>query len=33
MLEGFLEPWRLGHTMAEAKASIWEYSRMGFGLS
>jgi hypothetical protein len=33
MLEGFMEPWQLGHTVAEAKASIREYSRMGFGLS
>jgi hypothetical protein len=33
MLEGFMEPWRLGHTLAEAKASIREYARMGFGLS
>jgi len=33
MLEGFMEPWHLGHTLAEAKASIREYARMGFGLS
>jgi hypothetical protein len=33
MLEGFMEPWRLGQTVEEAKASIKEYSRMGFGLS
>ena len=33
MLEGFMEPWRLGCTLAEAKASIREYARMGFGLS
>ncbi len=33
MLEGFMEPWRLGHTLAEAKASIREYAKMGFGLS
>ncbi len=33
LLEGFMEPWRLGHTLAEAKASIREYARMGFGLS
>ena len=32
-LEGFMEPWRLGYTLAEAKASIREYARMGFGLS
>ena len=33
MLEGFMEPWRLGHTLAEAKASIGKYAKMGFGLS
>jgi hypothetical protein len=33
MLEGFMEPWKLGHSVAEAKASIREYARMGFGLS
>ena len=33
MLEGFMEPWSLGQTVEEAKASIKEYSRMGFGLS
>jgi hypothetical protein len=33
MLEGFMEPWELGHCVAEAKASIREYARMGFGLS
>ena len=33
MLEGFMEPWRLGNTLAEAKASIREYVNMGFGLS
>ncbi len=33
MLEGFMEPWRLGHTLTEAKASIREYARMGSGLS
>lgn len=33
MLEGFMEPWKLGHTVSEAKATIREYSRMGFGLS
>jgi hypothetical protein len=33
VLEGFMEPWRLGHTPVEAKASIREYARMGFGLS
>ena len=33
MLEGFMEPWLLGHTLAEVKASIREYARMGSGLS
>jgi hypothetical protein len=33
MLEGFMEPWHLGNTLAEAKASIREYAKMGFGLS
>ena len=33
MLEGFMEPWKLGQTVEEAQASIKEYSRMGFGLS
>jgi hypothetical protein len=33
MLEGFMEPWKLGQTVEEAKASIRAYARMGFGLS
>ena len=33
MLEGFMEPWKLGHSVAQAKTSIREYARMGFGLS
>ncbi len=33
MLEGFMEPWQLGQTVEEAKASIKEYAKMGFGLS
>jgi len=33
MLEGFMEPWKLGETVEEAQASIKDYSRMGFGLS
>jgi len=32
-LEGFMEPWKLGRTVAEARAAIREYARMGFGLS
>jgi len=33
MLEGFMEPWKLGRTLEEARASIKEYAGMGFGLS
>ena len=33
MLEGFMEPWNLGQTVEEAKASIKEYADMGFGLN
>jgi len=33
MLEGFMEPWKLGQTVEEAQASIKEYAGMGFGLS
>jgi hypothetical protein len=33
MLEGFMEPWKLGQTLEEAKTSLREYGRMGFGLS
>ena len=33
MLEGFMEPWKLGHTVEEARANIREYAGMGFGLS
>ena len=32
-LEGFMEPWNLGQTVAEAEKSIKEYAAMGFGLS
>ena len=32
-LEGFLEPWKLGETVEDAKARIKEYASMGFGLS
>ncbi len=32
-LEGFMEPWKLGQTVEEAKASIKEYAKMGFGLT
>ena len=33
MLEGFMEPWKLGRSVSEAKKSIREYASMGFGLS
>jgi len=33
MLCGFLEPWPLGETVEEAKASIKEYASQGFGMS
>jgi hypothetical protein len=33
MLEGFMEPWKLGKTVEEAKSTIKEYASMGFGLS
>jgi hypothetical protein len=33
MLEGFMAPWKLGHTLEEAKASIRDYAAMGFGLT
>jgi hypothetical protein len=33
ILEGFMEPWKLGQNVEEAKTSIREYARMGFGLS
>jgi len=33
MLEGFMEPWKLGQTVEEAQASIKDYARMDLGLS
>jgi hypothetical protein len=33
MLEGFMEPWKLGQTLEEAKTSLKEYANMAFGLS
>jgi hypothetical protein len=33
MLEGFMEPWKLGQTVEEARANIKEYASMGFGLN
>jgi len=32
LLEGFMEPWKLGQTVEEATASIKEYASMGFGM-
>lgn len=33
VLEGFMAPWKLGQTAEEAKATVREYAKMGFGLS
>ena len=33
MLEGFMETWKPGQTLEEAKISIRQYASMGFGLS
>jgi len=33
MLEGFMAPWPIGKTVAEAKDSIKEYASQGFGLT
>jgi hypothetical protein len=33
MLEGFMEPWKLGRSVEEARANIKEYASMGFGLN
>ena len=33
MLEGFMEPWKLGTTVEEARTSIREYAKMGFGIA
>ena len=32
-LEGFMKPWKPGHSVEEAKTSIREYAVMRFGLS
>jgi hypothetical protein len=33
ILEGFMEPLKLGQTVEEAKASIRDYAEMGFGIT
>lgn len=33
MMEGFMEPWRIGRTVSEAKETLRELSSMGFGLA
>jgi hypothetical protein len=33
MLEGFMEPWKLGKTVEEAKSTLKEYASQGFGLA
>lgn len=33
MLEGFMEPWKLGKTVDEAKTSLKEYASQGFGVA
>ncbi len=32
-LEGFMEPWKIGKTLDEAKASLREYASMGWGMA
>ena len=33
MMEGFMEPWRIGKTVEEARQTLKELGSMGFGLS
>ena len=33
VLEGFMEPWKLGTTVNEAKMTLKEYASQGFGLA
>jgi hypothetical protein len=33
MLEGFMEPWKLGRTVEEAKTRLREYASQGFGMA
>jgi hypothetical protein len=32
-MEGFMEPWKIGQNVHEAKSSLKEYAHMGSGLS
>ncbi len=32
-MEGFMEPWKLGESVEEAKAALKEYASQGFGLT
>ncbi|MCU0587913.1 MAG: hypothetical protein MUF52_07130 [Syntrophobacteraceae bacterium] len=32
-MEGFMEPWKIGRTLEEAKSSLREYAHMGSGLA
>ena len=33
MMEGFMEPWKLGETIDEAKKTLKDLGSMGYGLS
>ena len=33
MMEGFMEPWKIGKTVEEARQTLNELGSMGFGLS
>lgn len=33
MMCGFMEPWKLGKTVEEARQSLKEYRSMGFGIA
>jgi len=32
-MEGFMEPWKIGRSVDEAKLSLRDYAHMGFGLA
>ncbi|NTW37579.1 MAG: hypothetical protein HGB17_16000 [Syntrophobacteraceae bacterium] len=32
-MEGFMEPWKIGLSVDEAKLSLRDYAHMGFGLA